>query len=89
MALVLISLGSNVGNRLLNLKRAGQYLESGFTVENAAAVYETPPYGFQEQNRFYNSAVTLQTALPPQELLTALLDIEKKMGRVRVRMASS
>jgi 2-amino-4-hydroxy-6-hydroxymethyldihydropteridine diphosphokinase len=46
--------------------------------------YETAPWGYLDQPAFLNQALALQTALSPTELMTILLSIEEKMGRVRI-----
>jgi 2-amino-4-hydroxy-6-hydroxymethyldihydropteridine diphosphokinase len=46
-------------------------------------LYRTPPWGVQEQPPFVNAAVQVDTALSPYTLLDALLDIERRAGRVR------
>ena len=85
MARVCISLGSNLGNRLENLIEAAQIISSYFTIVNASSIYETPPFGFIEQNNFYNTALEIETSETPGDLLNILLDIEIKMGRQRLK----
>jgi 2-amino-4-hydroxy-6-hydroxymethyldihydropteridine diphosphokinase len=44
---------------------------------------ETDPVGIVEQSRFLNAAAALETELEPRELLDVLLDVERRLGRVR------
>lgn len=48
-------------------------------------LYRTEPLGIREQDWFVNAVAEIRTALPPRELLSALLHIENRMGRVRAR----
>ena len=85
MAEVFLSLGSNMGDRFYNLQTAISEIEGlrATTILKISSIYETLPIGYKEQDDFYNIAVKLETKLPPKELLFAVLEIEKEMGRVR------
>ncbi|XP_057448086.1 folate synthesis bifunctional protein, mitochondrial [Lotus japonicus] len=79
---VVIALGSNVGNRLLNFKEALKMMRnSGINITRHACLYETAPAYVTDQPRFINSAVRAITKLGPHELLAALKRIEKDLGR--------
>lgn len=81
-----IAIGSNIGDRELNLLRAvaevGRLPDSKVTA--LSSFYETSPVGNLEQDTFYNAVLTLSTKLEPRSLLTNLLQIEDKLFR-RVR----
>lgn len=80
---VILSLGSNQGNRLEILEKC--VLELDFLlgkIEKISSVYETPAWGF-ESAAFYNCALLLQTNKNPQEVLSLILSLEKKLGRTR------
>jgi 2-amino-4-hydroxy-6-hydroxymethyldihydropteridine diphosphokinase len=83
--LVFLSLGSNVGKREANLKTALDRLGSFGEVVAASSFYETEPVEFAAQPWFLNCAVKLNTEKMPKQLLTGVMDIERKMGRRRVR----
>lgn len=83
MATVYLSLGSNVGDRLALLRRALQELQSIVLIGKVSSVFETTPVGIQNQGNFLNMAVCGTTSLGPEELMNALLAIEKSLGRVR------
>ncbi|OFV91495.1 MAG: 2-amino-4-hydroxy-6-hydroxymethyldihydropteridine diphosphokinase [Acidobacteria bacterium RIFCSPLOWO2_02_FULL_61_28] len=83
---VYLSLGSNVGDRLENLRRACLTLEArGIGIRRASAVYETEPVDVREQAWFLNCAVEVETTLPPARLLEELQQIERELGRERLR----
>ncbi len=80
---VVLSLGSNQGNRLENIEKCIEliHLEVG-TVIKISKLYETPSWGF-DSDAFYNCALVLHTFLPANAVLTKILNIEKQLGRVR------
>jgi 2-amino-4-hydroxy-6-hydroxymethyldihydropteridine diphosphokinase len=78
-----LSLGSNVGDREAHLRDAIGRLSALRTVSRVSHFYETEPVEFTDQPWFLNCAVELDTEQSPQELISALLDIEKQMGRDR------
>ncbi|NBW28070.1 MAG: 2-amino-4-hydroxy-6-hydroxymethyldihydropteridine diphosphokinase [Flavobacteriaceae bacterium] len=79
----ILSIGSNQGNRLENIQKCIQLiqLELG-TVFSVSKLYESPSWGF-ESDSFYNCAIAIHTHKSAQKLLSGLLKIEKKMGRIR------
>jgi deoxyguanosine kinase len=79
----ILSIGSNQGNRLENIQKCIQLiqLELG-TVFSVSKIYESPSWGF-ESDSFYNCAIAIHTHKSAQKLLSGLLKIEKKMGRIR------
>ena len=85
MKIVYLALGSNLGNRLENLKRAVSMLNvGGVTVENISSVWETEPVGFADQGWFLNIVVKATTHLIPLQLLASIASIEQDIGRKRV-----
>jgi 2-amino-4-hydroxy-6-hydroxymethyldihydropteridine diphosphokinase len=83
MATAYIGLGSNLGDRMATLRTAIQRLESLGRIAGVSSLYETEPVGYLEQPRFLNAVVALETALAPADLLRALLDFERDLGRTR------
>lgn len=83
MTATVLSLGANLGDRLVVLRRAAIMLRSmAFTSEmQASSVYETEPVGFREQPPFFNIAIAGKTLLASQELLDVCKNIEQKLGR--------
>jgi 2-amino-4-hydroxy-6-hydroxymethyldihydropteridine diphosphokinase len=81
MTKVYIALGSNVGDRATNLREAVRLIdEAEVRVQKRAAVYETEPLGYVEQDWFLNSVVEAETELSAVELLHTLRAIEERMG---------
>ncbi len=79
-----IGLGSNLGDREKNIRLALQAMErtGGIRLVRSASLYDTDPEGVREQPRFLNTAARIETTLPPRELLSAVKDIEKDLGRL-------
>lgn len=80
---VYLSLGSNQGDRLANLRAAIAALGSLGKVTAVSSFYETEPVEYIQQPWFVNCAVALETEKTPEQLLSAVLKIERNMGRRR------
>ncbi|MGW2235717.1 2-amino-4-hydroxy-6-hydroxymethyldihydropteridine diphosphokinase [Streptomyces sp. NPDC001759] len=82
-----ISLGSNLGNRLETLQGAIDALEDtpGVRVKAVSRVYETEPWGVEpgSQPSYFNAVVLLKTTLPPSSLLERAHAVEEAFHRVR------
>lgn len=84
MKIVYLSLGSNIGDRAQNIARAiGALGAHGVRVVRESALYETEPLEMREQAWFLNSVVEAETDLMPRQLMRALLEIERELGRTR------
>ena len=77
-----VGLGSNLGDRELNLRRALERLEELGPIR-ASSFRETDPVGVTDQPKFLNAAAELVTEIGPRELLERLLAIERDLGRER------
>ena len=80
--IVFLALGSNLGDRLANLKQAIASLSPQMEVKAKSRVYETPPWGYTEQPMFLNQVVKVDTYLEPEPLLKHLKRLEVALGRV-------
>jgi 2-amino-4-hydroxy-6-hydroxymethyldihydropteridine diphosphokinase len=80
--IIFLSLGSNMGNRLAKLKAAVLNLSPQISVKKKSSVYETPPWGFVEQDAFLNQVIKAETYLEPEALLRHLKRLETALGRV-------
>ena len=78
---VYLALGSNLGNRLANLKNAISNLTPQMDVKKKSPVYETPPWGYADQPPFLNQCVMAETYLDPESLLAHLKRLETVLGR--------
>jgi 2-amino-4-hydroxy-6-hydroxymethyldihydropteridine diphosphokinase len=82
---VYIALGSNLGDRARNLEIARGSLEAaGVKIVRTSSVYETEPREMAQQPWFLNQVIEATTQLFPRQLLSALLKIEREMGRKRL-----
>ncbi len=80
-----IGLGSNVGNKVKNLKSAIELINNlpNSKVEKISSGYETLPFGDIKQNNFVNAVIKLATSLEMPELFDQLKLIEKQLGRIK------
>ena len=78
-----ITLGSNIGNKIFNIKKAIDYVSKSVEIKKISNYYYTEPWGYTSKNSFVNAGIIIETICPPAELLVFLKQIEKKMGRVR------
>ena len=82
---VYLSLGSNVGDRENHLREAITRLESTGHVVSISSFYETEPVEVTDQSWFLNCAVQIETTKMPKQLMAAVLEIEREMGRQRTQ----
>lgn len=83
MKTIYLGLGSNLGDRKVNLRRALKMLPPRVQVAERSPVYETEPMYLSDQPLFYNMVVRARTELSPVELLQHVKKVEKSMGRAR------
>lgn len=81
--LIYIALGSNIGDRLVNLARARELMRGFVQIITESGIYETPPWGVADQPRFLNQVIKGSTDLAPLWLLNHLKAVERQMGRVK------
>jgi len=79
---IYLALGSNLDNRLANLKNAISNLTPQLVLKKKSPVYETPPWGHTDQPNFLNQVVQAETYLEPENLLKHLKRLETALGRV-------
>jgi len=80
MTEIYLALGSNVGDRKINLRRGIKLLSKKVHVEAKSKVYETKPMYLTDQPKFLNMVIRGRTDLSPQELLSFVKDVESLMG---------
>ncbi|PWB72785.1 MAG: 2-amino-4-hydroxy-6-hydroxymethyldihydropteridine diphosphokinase [Anaerolineales bacterium] len=78
---IYLSLGSNLGDRSANLKQALSSLPPQMEVKAKSKVYETPPWGYEDQDNFLNQVVKAVTYLEPEPLLKHIKRLEVALGR--------
>ncbi len=81
---VFLGIGGNTGNKQKNFEDVYAVIEKelGKIVE-ASSVYETPPWGFQSDDVFWNSVIEIESSFSPEELLQKIHSIENQFGRTR------
>lgn len=81
---VTLLLGSDLGNRAVNLSNAISEIDYHFEkILRSSSVYETQAWGFDSSNDFLNQVLIIQTSKSPFEVLEIVLSIETKLGRNR------
>ena len=85
MVKAFLSLGSNMGDILEYLSKAIDKIAEiqGCNILNKSRVYETEPWGYENQEAFLNLCISIETSLSPYELLESLQTIELELDRVR------
>lgn len=80
-----LGLGGNLGNREETLWKAIEMInsEKGINVSAVSPIYETEPWGNENQPKFLNLVIQIETMLEPKELLERCMSIENALGRVR------
>lgn len=79
--IVYLALGTNLGDRQENLRQAVAALPPQMEVKAKSHVYETPPWGYENQPKFYNQVIKADTYLQPEPLLKHLKRLEVALGR--------
>jgi len=84
MKTMYLSLGSNRGNRAENIEGSIKALSTrGIRVTRRSEVYETEPVDVRDQDWFLNCVIEAETEMGPEQLMRALLEIERSFGRQR------
>ncbi|MDI6726199.1 MAG: 2-amino-4-hydroxy-6-hydroxymethyldihydropteridine diphosphokinase, partial [Smithellaceae bacterium] len=80
-----LGLGANIGDSLGNCRKALALIDQrdGIKLLRTSSFYRTEPVGPLEQEWFINCVAEINTTLPPVELLNALQDVERSLGRER------
>lgn len=84
MAIAYLLLGSNLGQKLNNLRSAENeiYQRIGDLIQKSS-IYKSPPWGFEHNENFLNQVLQINTQHSPDYLLEIILGIERELGRVR------
>ncbi|MBR5238127.1 MAG: 2-amino-4-hydroxy-6-hydroxymethyldihydropteridine diphosphokinase [Paludibacteraceae bacterium] len=81
MLMIILSIGTNIGDRQANIANAITALGQIGKVITVSPIYTSEPWGFESENGFYNIALILETSLSPLDLLYATQQIERDLGR--------
>lgn len=82
---VVVGIGGNEGNvrkRFRNLYRHLQK-DARVYVYKTSAILQNPPFGYEDQNDFFNAVMVIKTSLAPKAFLKFLLHVEAQFGRKR------
>lgn len=81
-----IGLGSNMGNRIENLRMGIHHIEHKTgRILKSSRIYESEPWGYDDSTNYYNQVILIETVLAPSELLKSCLNIEDELGRIRTK----
>jgi 2-amino-4-hydroxy-6-hydroxymethyldihydropteridine diphosphokinase len=82
---VLVSIGGNIGNTKKRFEKLFWRIQrdNNFRILQTAPILKNPPFGYLDQEDFYNSLILLETKLKPKTFLRKILYLEKIFGRVR------
>ena len=85
MAIVYLSLGSNIGDRVGYVQQATSLLGAceNINIVSTSSFYETEPWGMESENWFVNAVIQITTTLEPEQLLAECQRIENQLGRKR------
>lgn len=78
---IYLALGTNLGDRSSNLETAIQSMPPDVIVTKRSSIYETPPWGFEDQPAFLNMVLQVETEFSPWKLLKFIKNLEGRMGR--------
>ncbi|MBK9981563.1 MAG: 2-amino-4-hydroxy-6-hydroxymethyldihydropteridine diphosphokinase [Saprospiraceae bacterium] len=78
-----LSLGSNLGDRIAQLNQAKNLIATQLgTIKAESKIYETQPWGYDDQPWFLNQAIALSSTLESTDVLKAIKLIEIQAGRI-------
>eukprot|EP01083_Nonionella_stella_P088772 247625_1 len=74
-----LGLGSNLGNRVSNINKCLQHIQSIASIQQTSFLYESQPMYYTSQSPFLNAAVSIESSMDPTNLLNQLKHIEKRL----------
>jgi 2-amino-4-hydroxy-6-hydroxymethyldihydropteridine diphosphokinase len=84
MNTIFLQLGSNMGDRNAYLQKARKLItEKIGMIKKRSRIYESVPWGIENQNNYLNQVLELKSKFTADEVLQKILDIENKIGRIR------
>jgi len=82
-----IALGSNLGNRLQNIRDAVAQIEEKIgEIVRKAPIYSSEAQGYHSENSYLNTVISCSSSFQPEEIMEKLLQIEYEMGRRRTQL---
>jgi 2-amino-4-hydroxy-6-hydroxymethyldihydropteridine diphosphokinase len=81
---VFLGIGGNLGNKHDNFDKVYTFIKNELgDIIKRSSVYETPPWGFQSEENFWNQVLLIKTGFSPEKLLKKIAEIENYFGRQR------
>jgi len=82
---VTLGVGGNIGDLVRRLERLSHFLQKSRLCDlvQTGPILKNPPFGYVDQDDFYNSVIVVKTDLQPEAFLKYLLAVELKFGRKR------
>jgi 2-amino-4-hydroxy-6-hydroxymethyldihydropteridine diphosphokinase len=82
---IYLAIGSNLGKREDNLKKAHALIaEHCGRIEAVSSIFQTAAWGKTDQPDFLNQVIEVKSTLNPLEILSVIMEIEKRLGRLRI-----
>ena len=78
---IFLSLGSNIGDKKLNIAKALSELSEYVNIKKVSSLYESDPLLFEDQDNFYNLVIEIEYEETALDLLNIIKNIEIKIGR--------
>lgn len=83
---VFLSIGGNLGNKRANFDKVYTHIQNELgCIVLRSSVYETPAWGFESEDPFWNQVLCIETHLNPSEILENIKKIDAAFGRKRMR----
>jgi len=81
----ILGIGGNIGDTIRRFERLFWYLQKDNQIHiiQTSPILKNPPFGYTNQDDFYNAVLYIQTDMTPKELLKFILRVEKHFGRKR------
>jgi len=81
---VFLGIGGNIGNKHDNFIKVYNIIKNEIgEIAKSSSVYETPPWGFDAKENFWNQVLLIETEFSPEEILQKIAGIENRFGRKR------
>ena len=78
---IILSIGSNVGDRLKNIESSLKQLSKICEIKKISSIYDSAPRIYEDQDNFFNLIIEIEYKNVPHDLLIDIKKIEKLMGR--------